>query len=69
MTDSARGSARNPELVELSSELAEDVAAYYKAGGKRPKCAKHKTYTVAEIKEQGLIDVSKIMKQKKRPGM
>jgi len=61
--------ARPPELVELSQELAEDVAAFYKAGGKRPKCVKYKAHTVAEIKAKGLLDIENIKcnKKAKRP--
>jgi len=61
--------AREPELIELSDKIAMDTEAYLKAGNPQPKCDEHQSYTVAEIKEQGLIDVGKIMKQKKRPGM
>jgi len=68
MSDSARGCSRHPELVELSDILAEQTQAYLNNGGtieENPLV----THTVADIKAKGLIDVSKIMKQKKRPGM
>ena len=46
--------ARNPDVEALSIELEKDIAAYFKAGGKIKK-HKRKVYTIAEIKEKGLI--------------
>jgi len=62
---------RPQELIDLSEQLAKDTAAFYKAGGKKPVCQPHQSYTVAELKEKGLIDVDRILisKARKRPSV
>jgi len=60
--------ARQPELAELSDILAEQTQAYLDNGGvieQNPLI----TYTVAEIKEKGLLDIEniKVNRKAKRP--
>lgn len=68
MNESARGSARNPELVQLSDKLAEHTQNYINAGGEIEQNPLV-TYTVAEIKEKGLLDIEniKVNRKAKRP--
>jgi len=59
--------AREPELIELSETLADHTQDYINNGGKIEHVPRV-SVNVKEIKEQGLIDVGKIMKKKeKRP--
>ena len=60
--------AREPELVALSTELAEQTQEYLNNGGtieENPLV----TVTVAEIKEKGLLDIENIKcnRKAKRP--
>ena len=66
--ENQRGGSRSPELEALSSKLAEDTAKFLaKPKTKVKPCDSSRVSTVAEAKK--LIDVSKILKQKKKSTM